>query len=220
MIPLRLAGLRHVLAIGAHSDDVEIGAGGLMLRIAAASPACRFTWVLLTGDATRREEARRSAAAFLGGGCAPRLVTLGLRDGALPYEGAVAAREALAALRDEDPPELVLTHQRADLHQDHRLAAEIALQTFRDHLVVEYEVPKYDGDMGAPNLLVPLDAGTVERKVAHLMEHFASQRGKRWFTEDLFRGLMRLRGVEAAAESGFAEGFYLRKAVLQPEPGP
>lgn len=219
MMPLRLSGLRHVLAVGAHSDDVEIGCGGLLLRIAAAAPACRFTFLVLTGTPERTDEARRSAAALFPDGRAPRTECLGLADGTLPYEGAVATRRAMAALRDADPPDLVLTHRRDDLHQDHRLAAEVALQTFRDHLLFEYEVPKYDGDMGRPNVLVPLDAATVERKVAHLMAHFASQRAKGWFTEDLFRGLMRLRGVEAAAPGGFAEGFVVHKAVLAPDDG-
>lgn len=219
MIPLTLTGLRHVLAVGAHSDDVEIGCAGLLYRIAEAAPACRFTFLVLTGTPERCDEARRSAAALLGPGRAPRVECLGLTDGTLPYEGAVTCRRALAALRDADPPDLVLTHRRDDLHQDHRLAAEIALQTFRDHLLMEYEVPKYDGDMGRPNVLVPLEAALVERKVAHLMAHFASQRSKRWFTEELFRGLMRLRGVEAAAGSGYAEGFVVHKAVLLPDGG-
>ncbi len=214
VIDLRLGQLGEVLAIGAHSDDIEIGCGGTLLAIAAANPQARFTWVVLTGDEGRQCEARASAEAFFGDGRAPRLVLGRLRDGHLPHEP--AAKALFEQAKVDASPDVVFTHQRDDLHQDHRVAAELALQTFRDHLVLGYEVPKYDGDLGAPNLLVPLTSAQVDRKVGHLMDHFASQRAKRWFTDDLFRALMRLRGMEANAPDGHAEGFYAHKVIVQP----
>jgi LmbE family N-acetylglucosaminyl deacetylase len=216
VIDLRLGQVGEVLAIGAHSDDIEIGCGGTLLAIAAANPEAHFTWVVLTGDEGRQREARASAEAFFGDGRAPRLVLGGLPDGHLPHER--AAKALFEQVKADLAPDVVFTHQRNDLHQDHRVAAELALQTFRDHLVLGYEVPKYDGDLGAPNLLVPLTSTQATRKVDHLMSHFASQRSKRWFTDDLFRALMRLRGMEANALDGYAEGFYAHKLVLRAGP--
>jgi len=215
VIPLRPGKLGSVLAIGAHSDDIEIGCGATLLAIARANPRCRFTWVVLTGDADRAAEARASARAFLPGG-APELVLGGLRDGYLPYQDAAAGKELIHAARDAAAPELVLTHRRADMHQDHRFCADVAHQAFRGVLTLEYEIPKYDGDLGSPNVLVPVSEDDVRRKVDHLMAHFASQRGKGWFTPDTFTGLMRLRGIEAASPSGYAEGFEGRKLALLP----
>jgi LmbE family N-acetylglucosaminyl deacetylase len=217
MIPLQIGAphgpLRHVVAIGAHSDDVEIGCGGLMLALAELHPDLEFTWVVMTGGPERAAEAAASADSFFPDGRRPRLITGGLRDGFLPYDAAAGKdllREAVAGL-DLD---LILNHHHDDLHQDHRFLAELGLQLFRDDLILEYEIPKYDADLGRPNLYAQLTSAQVDAKVRHLMRYFASQRSKRWFTEDLFRGLMRVRGVEAAAESGFAEGFHVRKAVL------
>ncbi|MCC6830856.1 MAG: PIG-L family deacetylase [Thermoleophilia bacterium] len=215
MIALRLGGLRSVLAIGAHSDDIEIGCGGTLLAIARANPGCAFTWLVLTGDDARCAEARASAAAFLPG-VAPRLVLGGLRDGHLPYADASAGKDLVHRVRDEAAPDLVLTHRRADMHQDHRFCGDVAHQAFRGVLTLEYEIPKYDGDLGVPNLLVPVEEDAARRKVDHLMAHFATQRAKGWFTEDTFLGLMRLRGIEAASDSGFAEGFDARKLIMLP----
>lgn len=215
MIALRPGGLRSVLAIGAHSDDIEIGCGGTLLAIARANPGCAFTWLVMTGDDARAEEARASAEAFMPG-APPRLVTGGLRDGHLPYADASAGKDLIHRVRDEAVPDLVLTHRRADMHQDHRFCADVAHQAFRGILTLEYEIPKYDGDLGAPNLLVPVTEDDARRKVDHLMAHFASQRSKGWFTEDVFWGLMRLRGIEAASDTGFAEGFDARKLTLLP----
>lgn len=215
MIALRPGVLRSVLAIGAHSDDIEIGCGGTLLAIARANPGCTFTWLVMTGDDARAEEARASARAFLPG-AATRLVTGGLRDGHLPYADASAGKDLIHRVRDEAAPDLVLTHRRADMHQDHRFCGDVAHQAFRGILTLEYEIPKYDGDLGAPNLLVPVTEEDARRKVDHLMAHFASQRSKGWFTEDVFWGLMRLRGIEAASDTGFAEGFDARKLTLLP----
>lgn len=215
MIPLTTGPLRRVLAIGAHSDDIEIGCGGTLLAIARAHPECRFTWLVMTGGRERQAEAAASARAFLPD-APPHMVFGGLRDGYLPYQDAVAGKDLIHGVRDQADPQLVFTQRRADMHQDHRFCGEVAHQAFRGVTILEYEIPKWDGDLGVPNLLVPLDGDLVRRKVDHLMTHFASQRGKGWFTPDTFMGLMRIRGVEASAPSGFAEGFDARKLTWVP----
>ncbi|MGD9697149.1 MAG: PIG-L deacetylase family protein [Thermoleophilia bacterium] len=209
MLELSLGPLRRILAIGAHSDDVEIGCGGTMLRLAREHPEAAITWVCLCGSGTRGDEARASAEAFLPGRV--NCIATEFRDGFLPQQ-ATEVKEVFEGLKAERP-DLILTHQPDDLHQDHRLCAELALQTFRDHLILGYEIPKYDGDLGRPAVYVPLDPADARGKVDHLMAHFGSQRSKKWFSEDLFLGLMRLRGMEAAVE-GHAEAFYVRKAVI------
>jgi LmbE family N-acetylglucosaminyl deacetylase len=203
--------VRRLLVIGAHSDDAEIGCGGTVLRLLAGRPSLDVTWVVLAAAGERETEARTSAEALLAGAGSARIVVGGLRDGYLPYLGP-AVKDLFEGLKGEVDPELILTHSREDLHQDHRLACELTWNTWRDHLILEYEIPKWDGDLGAPNVFVPLDEETAAAKVGHLMEHFASQRSKRWFTSDVFEGLMRLRGVECGAR--FAEAFYGRKLAL------
>jgi LmbE family N-acetylglucosaminyl deacetylase len=218
MLGLRLDGgsrarpLR-VLALGAHADDIEIGCGGTLLRLAEAHPDAEILWVVLSADARREEEARRSAADFAAGFAALRVLVSGFRDGFFPYLGE-AVKSFFEELKGEIDPDVVFTHQRADLHQDHRLASELTWNTFRDHLILEYEIPKYDGDLGAPNVFVHLSPAVVQRKVDLLLAHFGSQAGNHWFTEDAFRSLLRLRGVESNAASGHAEAFYGRKLVL------
>jgi LmbE family N-acetylglucosaminyl deacetylase len=201
-----------VLALGAHADDIEIGCGGTLLRLAAEYPELEVHWVVLSGSPERAAEARASADAYLAGIAKRRIVTETFRDGFFPYEGA-SVKEFFERLKGEVSPDLILTHRRGDLHQDHRLVAELTWNTFRNHLILEYEIPKYDGDLGTPNFFVHLDDEICDRKTALLMEHFASQRDHRWFTEDLFRSLLRLRGMESNAPSGKAEGFYNHKAV-------
>jgi LmbE family N-acetylglucosaminyl deacetylase len=200
-----------VLAFGCHADDIELGCGGTLLRIAQAAPGIEVRWVVLCAQGERADEARASAADLLNGATA-EIVVHEFRDGYLPYLGA-AVKESVEATKDFEP-DVIFTHQRHDLHQDHRLVSELTWNTFRDHLVLEYEIPKYDGDLGTPNVFVPLEEETCRRKVEVLMRHFASQRGKHWFTEDLFLGLMRLRGMESGSASPYAEAFYGRKLVL------
>ena len=201
-----------VLAIGAHADDIEIGCGGTILRLAAAHQHLAVDWVVCSAGGPRRAEAEAGAEAFLSG-VSDRRVELGsFRDGFFPYLGG-EVKEFFEGLK-ERRPDLVLTHHRADLHQDHRLVCELTWNTFRDHLILEYEVPKYDGDLGAPGTFVHLTEEVARRKVEALLAAYGSQREKRWFTEDTFLGLMRLRGMESNAPSGYAEGFYSRKAVL------
>lgn len=212
MIRLSAGSPQRVLAIGAHSDDIEIGCGGTLLALAAQHPDLQFVWVVLTGDADRQAEAETSAAAFFADGRTPVLEMAGLPDGRLPFT--TAAKDFLGDLATRHEPDIVFTHQREDLHQDHRHCAELALQTFRRHLVLEYEVPKYDGDMGRPSVYQPLGPELSERKLAHLEAHFPSQQGKPWYDRALFEGLMRLRGMETGGAALHAEAFYGRKLLL------
>ena len=205
--PLRL------LAIGAHSDDIEIGCGGTILKLIEEESVAEVSWVVLTGERTRAKEAALSADALLGDVPGKRVILKNFRDGYFPYDGA-EIKEFFEELKAELSPDLILTHQRSDLHQDHRVTCELTWNTFRDHLILEYEIPKYDGDMGRPNLFVPLDDSLCRRKIDHLMTHFTSQVPKRWFKEDLFSGILRLRGMECNSQTSYAEAFYCRKATL------
>jgi len=206
-----------VLCLGAHADDIEIGCGGTMLHLAATVPGAEFTWIVLSGDGTRAEEARRGAALFLRSAARAHVVVKAFRDGFFPYVGA-SIKEYFEELKRDQTPDVIFTHHRGDRHQDHRLVSELTWNTFRDHLILEYEVPKYDADLGAPNCYLPLDDATCREKTRHLLDAFASQRDRRWFTEDTFRGLMRVRGVECAAPGGYAEAFYAHKLVVRPRP--
>ena len=198
--------------MGAHCDDLEIGCGGTVLALMALPRPPAVTWVVFASDPTREAEAQRSAEAFLRGARSTRIVIKKFRDGFLPYEGGLV-KDAFEELKPLVRPDLVLTHYRHDLHQDHRLVSELTWNTFRDHLILEYEIPKYDGDLGTPNFFVPLDEALCRRKIDTIVDSFASQRGKRWFTEELFRSLLRLRGMECNAPSTYAEAFYCRKLV-------
>jgi LmbE family N-acetylglucosaminyl deacetylase len=202
-----------LLCFGAHSDDLEIGCSGTVMRWLRELCVERVTWVVLSGDERRACEATHSAEAILGRHPGFRMVTQSFRDGYFPYT-AVPIKDFFEALKHEVNPDIVLTHYRDDRHQDHRLVSDLTYNTFRNHLVLEYEVMKRDGDLGQPNTYVVLDEATVDRKVDHLMTHFGSQRDRSWFSEDAFRGLMRLRGIEAGSASGHAEAFYCRTLVL------
>jgi LmbE family N-acetylglucosaminyl deacetylase len=208
----RDGGLR-VLALGAHPDDIEIGCGGTILHLVGQGQVGAATWVVLSGTQERAAEAEASAAAFLDGVAERAVGVHGFRDGFMPYDGA-AVKEVFERLKHEVDPDLVLTHRGDDAHQDHRLVSELTWNTFRDHLILEYEIPKYDGDLGRPNLFVPLAEPIYRRKLELLQKGFPSQQGKAWFTEDTFLGLMRLRGMESNAPSRHAEGFFCRKLVL------
>jgi LmbE family N-acetylglucosaminyl deacetylase len=202
-----------VLCLGAHADDIEIGCGGTLLRLIAEVPRLSLRWVVFSGEGGRRQEAEASAQHFLAGVGDAEARVLGFRDGFFPSEHA-AIKETFEWLKREFQPSLILTHYREDLHQDHRLISELTYNTYRDHLVWEYEVPKYDGDLGNPNLFAPLSEAQCRRKVAALIEHFPSQRSRSWFTTDTFMALLRLRGIGCNAASGYAEAFYCRKAVV------
>jgi LmbE family N-acetylglucosaminyl deacetylase len=204
--------IERVLAIGCHADDIEIGCGGTLMALTRASPGLTVTWVVLAAPGERAGEARASAQAFLEAAGDSDVRVHEFRDGFLPYVGG-EVKEVFEGLKDVRP-DLVFTHTRHDLHQDHRLACELAWNTFRDHLILEYEIPKYDGDLGSPNVFVPLDESLVEEKLRVLRDHYASQSGKHWFDDELFRGLMRLRGMESATR--YAEAFTCRKLTLVP----
>jgi LmbE family N-acetylglucosaminyl deacetylase len=205
--------LQSLLCLGAHCDDVEIGCGGTVLRLVEANPGLHVDWLVLASDEQRATEARASAARFLAGAASSTVEVLSFRASYFPYTGG-EIKDVFEELKGRTQPDLVLTHWGGDAHQDHRLVSELTWNTFRDHLVLEYEVPKYDGDVGRPNVFVQLDEAHVERKVATILESFASQADKHWFDADAFRGLMRLRGIECASPSGLAEAFHARKLRL------
>jgi len=210
------AGPLHLLCLGAHADDIEIGAGGTVLTLLERHPGSHVTWAVFAGGGARAAEARASAEELLAGAASVDVHVLGLRDGFLPYQGP-AAKEAFERLREalSSDPDVILTHALHDRHQDHRTLAELTWNTWRDHLVLAYEVPKYEGDLVPPNAYVPLSVDVAERKLEHLRRHFASQHGRDWYDDDTFRGLMRLRGLECRSPSRFAEAFHARKVVLR-----
>ena len=216
MLALSLSGgetpLRRLLAIGCHADDVEIGCGGTILSLIREHADLEVTWVVLGAHGDREAEARASAEDFLAGAGRAEVVVHGFRDAFMPYIGETV-KEAFEGLKRAEP-DLVLTHTRDDRHQDHRLACELTWNTFRDHLILEYEVPKWDGDLGRPNMYVPLEHDLVERKLELVLRHFPTQAGKHWYDEETFRGLMRIRGLECASPSRYAEAFYAPKAVI------
>lgn len=201
-----------VLCLGCHSDDIEIGCGGTVLRLSEQYPDCAFHWVVFSANGAREAEARRGAELFASARLKEPLLK-NLRDGFMPYCGA-EIKEFFEELKPSISPDLIFTHSRDDAHQDHRLIAELTWNTFRDHLILEYEIPKFDGDLGKPNFFVPLEQDIYQKKVRYIMDAFPSQHAKRWFREDTFLSLMRLRGMECNAPSGYAEAFYCRKSVL------
>lgn len=200
-----------VLCLGAHSDDIEIGCGGTLLQLVRGG--AEVHWAVFSGDAARAEEARRSARRFLGRVASERLSLSDFRDGFFPSHFA-ELKEAMEEIKDRVRPDLVFTHFRDDRHQDHRTLSDLSWNTFRSQVVLEYEIPKWDGDMGQPGAFVPIPPAVARRKVRYLMEVFATQRAKDWFDEALFFGLLRLRGMECRAAGGLAEAFYARKVVL------
>jgi LmbE family N-acetylglucosaminyl deacetylase len=200
-----------VLCLGAHADDIEIGAGGVLLGWIASGAKVSVRWCVASATGKRGEEARASAADFLAGAAAAEVTLGAFRDGYLPYDGA-NVKDWVEALKSVPHPDVILTHRHDDAHQDHRLISELTWNAFRDHLILEYEVPKWDGDQGQPNLYAPVAAETLDRKIALLEKHFGTQRSKAWFDAETFRGLARLRGVECRER--YAEAFWARKLVL------
>jgi LmbE family N-acetylglucosaminyl deacetylase len=204
--------LRRILCLGAHSDDIEIGCGGTLLKLIRTNRNLEISWVVFSAEGEREQEARRSASLFLKGAKKQNVLVRSFRNGYFPYVGS-AIKDFFEELKAACQPDLIFTHFRRDLHQDHRVLCELTWNTYRDHFILEYEVPKYDGDLGVPNFFVQLDSVVSRRKVRNLMACFGSQHSKRWFTEDTFHALLRLRGVECQAPTGLAEAFYCRKAV-------
>jgi LmbE family N-acetylglucosaminyl deacetylase len=213
MLGLHLEGVQTVLCLGAHADDIEIGAGGTLLSLVRQRPEIAVHWVVFSASGVRADEASRGAEAFLAG-CVNRSVrTFEFRDGYFPYVGA-EIKDRFEDLKGTRP-DLILTHYRDDLHQDHRLICELTWNTFRNHVILEYEIPKWDGGLGSPNVFVELDEAVLERKVEALFEVYASQRSRNWFDSETFRALARIRGLECNARSKLAEAFYCRKMALE-----
>lgn len=202
-----------ILCLGCHSDDIEIGCGGTILRLAQQHPDSVFHWVVFSAIGVREDEARRGASLFTECGKLRGPVLKPFRDSFMPFVGA-DVKDVFEELKENIQPDLLFTHYRRDAHQDHRLVSELTWNTFRDHLVLEYEIPKYDGDLSQPNFYVPLPDGIYQQKVHYLLDVFQSQRTKSWFQESTFLGLMRLRGMECNSASGYAEAFHCRKLVL------
>lgn len=211
----RLVGRRapSLLFLGAHSDDIEIGCGGTVQELLDRHPRATVHWVVLSSGGVRIREAQQAARRLLGVKRRAHVSVHQFRTSFFPSEWA-AIKQSFEDLKKQVSPDLIFTHYREDLHQDHRIVSELTWNTFRDHLILEYEIPKYDGGLGSPNAFVPVRRSFVDRKIDVLMKAFGSQRSKRWFTPDTFSGLMRLRGVESNAPSGYAEAFYARKISL------
>jgi LmbE family N-acetylglucosaminyl deacetylase len=203
----------HVLCLGCHSDDIEIGCGGTILHLQNQYPGSSFSWVVFSACGVRQNEAQNGVDSFLGTAKTGTVMLKSFPDGFMPFVGAEIKR-VFEELKFSLSPDLLLTHNRKDAHQDHRLIAEMTWNTFRDHLILEYEIPKYDGDLGQPSVYFPLPAEICDLKIRHLMHVFDSQKGKRWFEEETFRSLMRLRGMECNSRSGYAEAFYCRKLTI------
>ena len=202
-----------ILCLGAHSDDIEIGCGGTISRLLREHPEARVTWVVLSADGERAEEARRSAQIVLEAAGDRDVVLKTFRDGYFPWEGA-EIKSFLEHLARGLKPDIVFTHRRSDLHQDHRTVGDLTWNLFRDHFILEYEIPKYDGDLSAQNFFVPLTEDEARAKIEHLMTQFPSQRNRDWFTAETFESVLRLRAIESRSATGFAEGFHCRKVVF------
>ena len=200
-----------ILCLGAHADDIEIGCGGTILQLAAQYPGTTFQWVVFSAIGVREAEARCAARLFGGAAIQPLLKTF--PDGFIPFVGA-DVKTVFEELKLSVLPDLIFCPWREDAHQDHRVVSELTWNTFRNHLILEYEIPKYDGDLGRPNVFVPLEADLYQKKIQHILNIFQSQRTKRWFDEGTFLSLMRIRGMECNAPSGYAEAFHCRKLVL------
>jgi len=204
---------KSVLFLGAHCDDIEIGCGGSVLELAKRYPDMEVNWIVFSSNPVREKEAQTCAQAFLSEVKNKNIVIKNFRNGYFPY-CAAEIKEYFEEIKNHISPDMVFTHYRDDLHQDHRTISQLTWNTFRDHLILEYEIAKYDGDLGTPNFFVRLDGNTVERKIQFLMEYFKTQHDKQWFTEDTFKALMRIRGIEANSNTSYAEVYYCRKLVI------
>jgi LmbE family N-acetylglucosaminyl deacetylase len=202
-----------VLCLGAHSDDIEIGCGGTLLTWIGRGVNLDVRWVVFSAAGPRADEARRSAEGFLAGVTRSKIDLHGFRDSYFPYQG-IELKDQFEVLKGDFSPDVIFTHRRDDAHQDHREVARLTWNGFRDHMILEYEIPKWDGDLGRPNIYQPLAQAALERKIALLHEHFATQRSKDWFDADTFRALARLRGMESRAPERVAEAFVVSKAIL------
>lgn len=202
-----------VLCLGAHCDDIEIGCGGTILKLREDFPDAMIQWIIFSGTAIRSQEFRASAKCFLGPENASKCRNCDFRDGFFPSSWK-EIKECFEQIKHEVDPDVIFTHYREDLHQDHRIISELTWNTFRNHLVFEYEIPKFDGDLGKPNFYSVLPEATCNRKLDYILGNYASQSNKSWFTRDLFMALLRLRGMEVSSPTKFSEAFYARKMVV------
>ncbi len=202
-----------ILLLGAHSDDIEIGCGGTILKLLAEHDNIHVHWVVFSGSQSRINEAQNSAELFLKGAAAKHVVIKDFQDGFFPFVGA-EIKAVFEQLKREVAPDLIFTHYRDDAHQDHRLISSLTWNTFRRHTILEYEIPKYDSDLGSPNMFVQLDDALCRSKTDYLIESFVTQTEKHWFSEDTFMSLLRLRGIQASGPTTYAEAFYCRKLML------
>jgi len=213
MLRQHLSEVRSILCIGCHADDIEIGCGGTLLKLLAANPELHITWVVLSAAGPRRAEAIASAERFLTGVKNQEIIVGEFRDTLFPFDGE-AIKSFFARLGSETKPDLIFTHRREDLHQDHRTAAEFTWCSFRNHLILEYEIPKYEGDLGHPNVFMTLNEDIATRKIENLWAAFPTQQTKPWFSRETFWALLRIRGLECQASTHLAEGFHCRKMVF------
>jgi len=201
-----------LLCLGAHSDDIEIGCGGTILRLLKEKKVAEVYWVVFSANGPRKKEAKKSAHLFLGHGIKKTILLNNFKDGFFPYIG-FEIKEYFEKLKNMFSPDLIFTHYRNDLHQDHRLISETTWNTFRNNLILEYEVIKYDGDLGTPNFFIYLDSDICNKKIEYLQKSFKTQVNKKWFTDDTFLSILRIRGIESAAPDKYAEAFYCRKFI-------
>lgn len=202
-----------VLCLGSHCDDIEIGCGGTILKLIESYPNIVFYWVVFSSSSPRKQEAYESANSFLKKVQAKTILIKDFRDGFFPFIGS-DIKEFFEQLKQEFYPDIIFTHHRQDLHQDHKLISDLTWNTFRNHFILEYEIPKYDGDLGIPNFFVHLDDFICQTKIKYIFDSFQSQKEKQWFTEETFLSILRLRGIESNAPSKYAEAFYCRKAIF------
>lgn len=214
MISPGLDRAKTVLCIGAHADDIEIGCGGTLLHLLRKHSDIDVRWVVLSGNQTRAAEAKAGAERVLASAASSTVQFGEFEDACFPYSEAMALKEYFRELSADCAPDLIFTHRREDLHQDHRFVAELTWQHFRNHLILEYEIPKYEGDLGHPSVFVPIEEELAAAKIEILFTAFASQCDKPWFTEETFRSLMRIRGIECQSPTGYAEAFACRKMML------
>jgi LmbE family N-acetylglucosaminyl deacetylase len=217
MIKLNFSGannkLNNILCLGAHSDDIELGCGGTILRLVNENPDMSVRWVVFSSDSVRESEALAGAGKFLNGIQNSKVVVEKFNNGFFPYIGG-SIKKYFEKIKLHDTPDLIFTHYRDDYHQDHRLISELTWNTFRNHLILEYEIVKYDGGLGSPNFFVELPIPICKQKIEYINTCFKSQKEKQWFSNETFYGLMRIRGVESNSPSGYAEAFYSKKVII------
>jgi LmbE family N-acetylglucosaminyl deacetylase len=202
-----------ILCLGAHCDDIEIGCGGTLIKLMENFPIDFVQWVVFASNEVRKQEAIRSANVFLENAKEKEIVVLDYRDAFLSYSG-IEIKEKFEVIKKGINPDLIFTHYRDDRHQDHRLLSDFTWNTFRQHLILEYEIPKFDGDLGIPNFFIQLNQEQVNRKIQIILDSFNSQAEKHWFDKETFQALMRIRGLESACLNKYAEAFYARKVIL------